>query len=184
MKKRIFSSQLAEAIAQPGWVGAGPAGISYRQMAVDESDSEDKGYVLWKSWQETYLGMVDSRYLAELTIDKCVKIAQKRPENTIVALDQQIVGFVCWCPSRDAGETGEISALYLLGSFQGRGIGKTLIELALAKLKDDSAVIVWVLADHKKAIGFFESCGFFPDGGEKYLDLGTSVRCIRMIKKN
>lgn len=89
MKKRIFSSQLAEAIAQPGWVGAGPAGISYRQMAVDESDSEDKGYVLWKSWQETYLGMVDSRYLAELTIDKCVKIAQKRPENTIVALDQQ-----------------------------------------------------------------------------------------------
>ena len=69
-------------------------------------------------------------------------------------------------------------------SFQGRGIGKTLIELALAKLKDDSAVIVWVLADHKKAIGFFESCGFFPDGGEKYLDLGTSVRCIRMIKKN
>ena len=86
MKKRIFSSQLAEAIAQPGWVGAGPAGISYRQMAVDESDSEDKGYVLWKSWQETYLGMVDSRYLAELTIDKCVKIAQKRPENTIVAL--------------------------------------------------------------------------------------------------
>jgi len=149
LKKRIFSSQLAEAIAQPGWVGAGPAGISYRQMAVDESDSEDKGYVLWKSWQETYLGMVDSRYLAELTIDK-----------------------------------GEISALYLLGSFQGRGIGKTLIELALAKLKDDSAVIVWVLADHKKAIGFFESCGFFPDGGEKYLDLGTSVRCIRMIKKN
>ena len=111
MKKRIFSSQLAEAIAQPGWVGAGPAGISYRQMAVDESDSEDKGYVLWKSWQETYLGMVDSRYLAELTIDKCVKIAQKRPENTIVALDQQIVGFVCWRPSRDAGETGEISAL-------------------------------------------------------------------------
>ena len=61
-------------------------------MAVDKSDSEDKGYVLWKSWQETYLGMVDSRHLAELTIDKCVKIAQKRPENTIVALDQQIVG--------------------------------------------------------------------------------------------
>ena len=38
LKKRIFSSQLAEAIAQPGWVGAGPAGISYRQMAVDESE--------------------------------------------------------------------------------------------------------------------------------------------------
>ncbi len=178
---------LAEAMAQPGWVGAGPAGITYREMAQDGSDAEGKGFVHWKSWQESYQGMVDRRYLADLTVDKCVEIARKWPENTIVALEQQIVGFVCWCPCRDEDEpegTGEISAIYLLKAFQGRGIGKMLIEMGLAKLKDCPTIIVWVLAENQKAIGFYEHCGLAADGGERYLDLGTKVRCIRMRKKD
>lgn len=182
----IGREKLAEAVSCPGWIGTGPAGISYREMALDGSDAEGKGFVHWKSWQESYPGMVDAQYLADLTLEHCVEIARKRPENTIVAVEQQIVGFVCWCPCRDKDVpegTGEISAIYLLGAFQGRGIGRALMELGLAKLKDCPTVIVWVLAENQKAIGFYERCGFVPDGGEKNLELGTSVRCIRMGKK-
>ncbi|MCI5773637.1 MAG: hypothetical protein MR210_03640 [Erysipelotrichaceae bacterium] len=36
---------------------------------VDEVDG--KGYVHYKSWQETYKGLVDSEYLKNLTEEKC-----------------------------------------------------------------------------------------------------------------
>lgn len=186
MREPDDREKLAEAMAQPGWVGGSPAGIVYREMAQDGSDAEDKGFVHWKSWQESYPGMVDAQYLADLTLEQCVEIARRWPENTIVAVEQRIVGFVCWCPCRDKDVpegTGEISAIYLLEAFQGRGIGRVLMELGLAKLKDCHAVIVWVLAENQKAIDFYERCGFAADGAEQYLTLGTPARCIRMRKK-
>ena len=95
MSAPIDREKLAEAMAQPGWVAGGPVGIAYREMAQDGSDAEDKGFVHWKSWQESYQGIVDPRYLLDLALDKCVEIARKWPENTIVAVEQRIVGFVC-----------------------------------------------------------------------------------------
>ncbi len=53
MSEPIDREKLAEAMSCPGWIGAGPSGISYCEMAVDGSDAEDKGFVHWKSWQES-----------------------------------------------------------------------------------------------------------------------------------
>mgnify|MGYP005769493985 FL=1 len=53
MSAPIDREKLAEAMDQPGWVAGGPVGIAYREMAQDGSDAEDKGFVHWKSWQES-----------------------------------------------------------------------------------------------------------------------------------
>ena len=43
-------------------------------QTVDEIDG--KGYVHYKSWQETYAGLIDAEYLKNMTEEKCKAIAQ------------------------------------------------------------------------------------------------------------
>lgn len=43
-------------------------------QTVDEIDG--KGYVHYKSWQETYKGLIDPEYLKNTTEEKCKAIAQ------------------------------------------------------------------------------------------------------------
>lgn len=40
-----------------------------------EDETNGKGYVHWKSWHETYPGLVDSRYMDSITLEKCTSMA-------------------------------------------------------------------------------------------------------------
>ena len=52
-----------------------------------QQDMDGKGYVHWKSWQETYTGLVDSTYMERLTLERCVEMAHRWPRNILVAKD-------------------------------------------------------------------------------------------------
>ncbi len=70
------------------------------ERAVDEIDG--KGYVHYKSWQETYEGLIDDEYLKNMTEEKCKAIAHKWTNNILVAKDgDKVIGFVGYGKYRD-----------------------------------------------------------------------------------
>ena len=148
-------------------------------------DAKDKGYVHYKSWQETYAGIINQEYLDKMSIEKCVAIAEKYPENTLIAeFDGKVTGFLCYsqCRDMDYEDCAEIVAVYVLKEYHKKGIGKMLMDEAIKKLSEYKKLILWVLDNNKNAIGFYEKYGFSLDGTKKEAVLVTPVTELRMIK--
>ena len=51
------------------------------KFVIKKMESEDeingKGYVHYKSWHETYTGLIDADYLERQTLEKCIATAHK-----------------------------------------------------------------------------------------------------------
>ncbi len=151
-----------------------------------EDEINGKGYVHYKSWQETYTGLVDPAYLERHTLEKCINTAHKRPDNILVAKDgEKVVGFAGYGSYRDETlpEHGEVYAIYVLAEYQGKKIGYELMNAALDRLSNYKRVALWVLKGNDKAIRFYERYGFRFDGTEAEIMLGTPNTELRMIYK-
>ncbi|MBQ8954363.1 MAG: GNAT family N-acetyltransferase [Clostridia bacterium] len=153
-----------------------------------ETDDEIRGkaYVHWKAWQEAYRGIVDQQYLDGMTLEKCESIAYRWLDNILVTKDgDSVVGFAGYGKARDDDleNAGEVFAIYILSDYYGRGVGYALMQAALARLADYSQVAVWVLKDNKRAIRFYERCGYRFDGREQTLRLGSPIVEARMVLK-
>ena len=151
-----------------------------------ETDSEIRGkaYVHWKSWHETYPGIVDRSYLDAMTLEKCEEIAFRWPDGTFVAIDGgEVVGFLAYGEYRGGGleDAGEITAVYLLADRCRRGLGTRLMRAGLEELAGFPRVAVRVLKENTGAIRFYERCGFLADGHEETLVLGSPVTAVRMV---
>ena len=149
-----------------------------------EDEINGKGYVHYKSWHETYTGLIDANYLDRHTLEKCTAIAHKWQDNILVAKDREtVIGFVGYGPYRD--ETlpthGEVFALYVLAEYRGKKIGYELMNAALNELSDYNKVAVWVLKGNERAISFYKRYGFHFDGTEAEIMLGTPNTELRMI---
>ena len=65
----------------------------YVIKAMESEDEIDgKGYVHYKSWHETYTGLVDAGYNEKQTLEKCIATAHKWPENFLIVKDGEKAG--------------------------------------------------------------------------------------------
>ena len=164
----------------------GGAGMPYILKPMEtEAEIRGKAYVHWKSWQESYAGIVDAGYLDRLTLEKCEEIAFRYPESVLVAKDgERVVGFAAAGRYRGTdgsdSDEGEVYAIYVLSEYQKQKLGYALMRACLDRLRDCRKIFVWVFKDNRKAIAFYERVGFRADGEEKELLLGTPVKAIRM----
>ncbi len=145
---------------------------------------EGKGYVHWKSWHETYTGLIDPAYMERLTLEKCIATARRWPDNILVAKDgDQVVGFVGFGASQDdtISDCGEVFSIYVLADHHGQQVGFELMNAAFAKLSEYKKIAVWVLKGNERAIRFYVRYGFRFDGTEKEILLGTPNTELRMI---
>lgn len=152
-------------------------------MATPE-DMAGKGYVHYQAWNEAYTGLVDQDYLDRRSAEKCIEMARRWPQNTLVAkVDDKVIGFACYHPCRDEDmpEAGEIQAIYILQEYYGQKIGYALMNAALAQLCGHSQIVVWVLKGNERAIRFYERYGFRFDGTEKELMMGSARTVLRMV---
>lgn len=148
---------------------------------LTSADMVGRGRVHWQSWQETYTGLMPQAVLDNQTEEKCVNIARRFPDNTLVAkVNGEVVGFVCYGAYRDESlpDAGEISALYLLRAHQRCGIGRALTDAAMRKLASYPRIALWVLKGNENAIRFYQKYGFCFDGTEKHSAAGTELRMI------
>ena len=143
--------------------------IEIKKMETEE-EIKGKAYVHWRSWHETYTGMVSREYLDRLTLQKCEEIAFQWPDNIIIAKEEgRVIGFVGYGSDKEETEdAGEIFALYTLSEYHGKGIGRRLMEAGLEQLKEYSLFHLWVVKGNRRAIRFYEKFGFCPDGREKF----------------
>ena len=150
-----------------------------------ETDDEIRGkaYVHWKAWHEAYPGLVSDEYLDKLTLEKCEKMAYSWTDNLIVAKDNgRVIGFVGFGDRGDeAPGIGEIFAMYVLSEYYGTGVAQKLMEAGLRQLEGYPKVCLWVLRENKRAIRFYEKCGFSPDG-EEMISPNLGVSEIRMVR--
>ena len=158
-----------------------PFCIEIKKMETPEEFS-GKAFVHWKTWHEAYPGLVSAEYLEKLTLEKCEEIAHRWSENILVAKDKErVVGFVGF---GDRGEEapgfGEIFAMYVLPEYHGTGVAQKLMEAGLAQLKDYPEICLWVLRENRRAIRFYEKCGFLPNGDESYSP-NCQAEEIRMV---
>lgn len=73
-------------------------------------------------------------------------------------------------PLPDAAGDLELKRIYLLGKFQGGGIGKRLLSTAIAHATAAGArrLLLGVYAHNKNAIGFYERIGFSKIGNRRF----------------
>jgi GNAT superfamily N-acetyltransferase len=161
--------------------------VSIRPATCDEARAIATVHIA--SWGTTYRGIgiddfVDSqnvddraafwaRILCDPAIQSYVYVAE---------VDGQIVGFASGGPERtgDPEYKGELYAIYLLQSHQGKGIGRKLLQAVAQRLAQSglTTMLIWVLAVNP-ACFFYEACGGravrrrpFEFGGKTFDEIG------------
>jgi L-amino acid N-acyltransferase YncA len=123
------------------------------------------------SWRTTYRGIFPDAVLDGLSIEgrerqwRSALCEEGWPSFVYVALDveDEVVGFASGGPERtgDPAHEGELYAIYLLESHQGRGLGRSLLRVVQGRLEAQghAGMLIWVAADNAPARRFHETMG-------------------------
>ncbi len=113
-------------------------------------------------------------------------VEKKTTCKILVAKDEgTVVGF---CIVVKGGTTNKLGAVYLLPTYQGKGLGKKLITQTLDWLGNEKDITVDVVAYNKKAIQVYEHLGFTMVGPTPAQDVATLASGkimpeVRMVKR-
>ncbi len=157
---------------------------------AEPQDAEAVAGVHVRSWQAAYRGLLPDDYLDGLRpSDRAARYTFGRkgpeaPETLVLVADGLISGFATLGPSRDgdAAAAGELYALYLDPRAWGRGMGRTLMAAARARLhgRGFAVGILWVLTGNHRARRFYCADGWQPDGHARCAQVwGASVDEVR-----
>jgi len=145
------------------------------------------------SWRAIYKGHMPDDVLKGLDLEQRATGWQERLALTsidcIVAEAPPVIGFCNVCASRDPdceAATGEISALYLDPQHWRRGVGRRLVDAAVAQAQERGYrnLTLWVLRENQRARSFYEAVGFSRDGEGKTDTriIGTPLHEVRYVK--
>lgn len=153
-------------------------------MIVREAQRQDAAGVAGvcvRSWQVAYRGLFGDDYLDGLRAEDRMAhytFGEARPGGpaTLVAVvDAALCGFVSTGPSpdQDAAGAGQVYALYVDPPAWGRGIGRSLITEARARLSRQgfTEAVLWVHPGNDRAQRFYRADGWQPDGQRRQEDV-------------
>ncbi|MCZ8256985.1 MAG: GNAT family N-acetyltransferase [Bacteroidia bacterium] len=123
------------------------------------------------TWQAAYKDIMPEEYLAKVSVEKRLAywkeaIEFSEPQLLVATEGEEIVGFVGFDRSRDAGTkstVGEIWAMYVAPAHWGKGAGLALWDGAREGLKEEGCtqVTLWVLLRNERALRFYEQAAGF-----------------------
>lgn len=142
------------------------------------SDARAIAEVQVASWKAAYRGLIPGTLLDHLQValreERWTEIlADATKQAFVFEQGGRIVGFAGIDASTDADadkkQVGEIRAIYLAPNEWRKGYGKQLVDAAITSLQSQgfTEVTLWVLHNNQRAIKFYESLGFQPDGATK-----------------
>jgi len=124
------------------------------------------------SWRTTYAGLMPDSILANISLERRTQnmenFIRSQPKNAITYVVEEgdvIVGFAQCGPNRDlevdSAFNGELYGIYLLVDWQGKGLGKQLIQAVTRFLLSHrvESMIVWALASNLPACNFYQALG-------------------------
>lgn len=159
----------------------------YRSASL--TDAEGIANTQVSVWKSTYDGLLPEPLLAAQNVPNQAALVssflQRAEHGTIVGLyNDQIVGFASWGAVVQKGErVGELYAVYVLESFQRKGIGRELIRLAQAKLHEHRVfeVGLWVLKENVNARLAYENLGWTSSDERRTSLAGFPIIEIRYV---
>jgi ribosomal protein S18 acetylase RimI-like enzyme len=154
--------------------------IRVRRAAL--ADAEAVREVGVKTWPVAYDGLASPEFVVDGLAAWWSPEAVERGITkgiTLVALDEdQVVGMV------GLGREGEFWVmwkLYVLPEYQGRGVGKALLDGAIAALPDGTPeLLLDVLVTNEPAIRFYRKHGFGDPERTPDRDLGDELRWMSL----
>jgi GNAT superfamily N-acetyltransferase len=147
-----------------------------------------------ETWRAAYAGLVPDAVLTALNVPAGASrwaehVVDPVTRTWVAVTDGEVTGFLAAGPARDAdldaASYGEVVALYVHPSAQGRGLGRALMAAAEGWFREGgrSAVALWVLTANVPSRTFYERCGFTADGAARTIDLGgTDVPEVRYAR--
>jgi ribosomal protein S18 acetylase RimI-like enzyme len=142
------------------------------------------------SWRDTYRSIFPETFIddflkqayskenLELVIDRDIPKDKRR--FILTEYQEQIVGFAQF--SEINGGEIELLRIYIIPKFQGKGIGKSMLDELIQYDQALHIVFAWVEKVNHKGIGFYESNGF-ASGDEKVEEInGQKLRLKKYIK--
>lgn len=132
------------------------------------ADKECIAKVHVDSWRTTYKGIMPDAFLANLSYEQFTAIWEKNlniEDNFVIAVENEegkIVGFAdSWKRASNTEENAiDLTSIYLLETYQGKGLGKLLLKDLFTHYKNQgyTKVFVEVLEDNKTRY-FYEYYG-------------------------
>lgn len=144
------------------------------------ADAASLARVRMDTWRTSYRGLIPEATIAGMDIEKetarWTARLQAPPgdsflytaeiwegEGGSLAQAPSVVGFCGGGPDRDADPeySGELYAIYVLQAYQGKGVGRMLVQAAVDWLRQRGygSMVIWVLRDNQPARRFYEVLG-------------------------
>ena len=121
--------------------------------------------LLVETWHDTYDGIYGWRRVAEITnawhsLDAlAAQLGRDSGVFLIALLGEEVVGTAS--ARREPDRAAMLTRLYVTPTRQGEGIGRTLLQVALACFPDAPVARLEVESQNELAIAFYERMGFF-----------------------
>lgn len=155
------------------------AATAIRLRRAVAGDAASMAAVMVAAWRHGYPGIVADDVIEAQTVERWEPVlAASIPANAdvgadagaVVAVDDadRVLGFAGLTPDPDDTTAGCLTSLYVDPAASGHGIGRRLVERAVAQFADAGrqTVTLWVFRDNARARQLYERCGFRPDGTE------------------
>ncbi|MET7617494.1 GNAT family N-acetyltransferase [Streptomyces sp. NPDC005408] len=168
--------------------------VRVRDMTLD--DCEAVAAIRVRGWQFAYAGLMPQSYLDAMSVAE--DAARRRDfltkgdshvTNVVAELDGEVVGWGCFGPSRDEGQTAAVSelyAIYVLPDRVSTGVGRALMDELTGRASADGfeRMLLWVLKENDRARRFYGKAGFAPDGAEEPFEVdGVAVPEVRYARQ-
>jgi GNAT superfamily N-acetyltransferase len=143
--------------------------MGVRPAMVEDAEAIERIRV--ETWRATYRGLLPNRLIDRLEPNVERRREQLRSagplEFNFVAEDgSKIEGYAFAGPerTRDPEYSGEVYAIYVLPSAQGKGHGRALIRECARELAERgmASLLIWVLRENAIGRGFYERMGGRP----------------------
>lgn len=165
---------------------------SVRPATVDDAEAIET--VRISTWKASYRGVVPDAYLDNLEVQSSrvvqIQEAIDRADagaRLLAVADSQVIGMgIAGAPQDDQAPNGvgEIYAVYVLPDWQGRGVGRALLQRLTSALQalGFRSAILWTLRDRHPTRRFYEANRWKFDGAEDRLDLQGPVHLVRYAR--
>lgn len=122
-----------------------------------------------RTWNSTYAGIipaeVQDRFLDNYYSLPALQesIAQGNSWFFVAAALEEIVGYAQFFMRTGEDKSGELTRIYVLPEWQGKGIGKRMLDQGVSALKQAGADCLFVTVERDNLIGrgFYEKQGFY-----------------------
>ena len=152
-------------------------------LKATKEDAEIIGKVHSDAWKQTYQGIFSQEYLdLDSPSSRREEFLRSLDDKHCVYLrieeDGQTAGIVKLVGNEDEIE---ISSIYILEKYRGRGFGRKVMEYIFSEYKD-LRIVLWVLEVNLNARAFYEKCGFELTDKVRVIDRGGEFKQLMYVR--